>query len=122
LRKLARERGKFRWKIVRRDGWNHADGQRARDGILALNYIAPGGFEFAQDGAGARQESFADIGEADGTPQAIEKARSEFVLKFEDLLGERRLRDVGMLGGAAERTGLGHGAEVTELMEFHRGS
>jgi hypothetical protein len=27
-----------------------------------------------------------------------------------------------MLGGTAERTGLGHGAEVTKLMQFHRGS
>jgi hypothetical protein len=27
-----------------------------------------------------------------------------------------------MLGGTAERTGIGHGAEVTKLMQFHKSS
>jgi hypothetical protein len=30
------------------------------------------------------------------------------------------LRDMGMLGGTAERTGIGHSAEVTKLMQFHK--
>ena len=45
--------------------------------------------------------------------------RAEFVLELEDLLRKRRLRDVTLLGRAGEGVGVGDGAEVSELLEFH---
>jgi hypothetical protein len=35
------------------------------------------------------------------------------------LLRKRRLRDVTLLGRAGEGVGVGDGAEVSELLEFH---
>ena len=74
----------------------------AGDRIFALDDIASGGFEFAQNGPRAWEECFADIGEANGAAQTIEESRAKFVLQLEDLLGEGGLRDVRMLRGAAE--------------------
>ena len=105
---------------IRRDRGDDTDGDVAGDGILALGDVAAGGFEFAEDGAGARQKSFAGVGEADGAAETVKKADAEFGFEFQDLLGQRGLRDVGMFGGAREAAGVGYRAEVTELVEFHR--
>jgi len=105
---------------VRRDGGDDAYCDGATDRIFLLVDIAARGFEFAKDGAGAREEGLTGFGEADGTAEAIEEARAEFVFKFHDLLRERRLRNVRLLGGTAERTGFGDGAKVTKLVKFHK--
>jgi len=122
LRELAREGSELRRKKVGSDRGDHADAQRSGDGVFALDDVAPGGFEFAEDGAGAWKKGLAEIGEANRTPEAIEQARAQFVFQLEDLLGERRLRDVRLLGGAAEGAGFGDAAEIAELVKFHRGS
>ena len=113
LRELARKGREPRRKKVGGNGGDDAEGERAGYRILALDYIALRSFKFAQDRACPREESFANVGKADGTTEAIEEAGAEFVLQFEDLLGQRRLRDVRVLGGAAEGAGFGDGAEVT---------
>src|SRR5207245_11272878 len=79
-----------------------------------------GGFQFAKDGVGARQKRLAKLGKPDGAAEAVEEPRAEFILQLEDLLGKRRLGYVRLFRGAAERAGLSHGAEVAELVEFHR--
>jgi hypothetical protein len=84
-----------------------------------LGEIAAGGFEFAKNGAGAREEGLADFGEAYGATEAIEQAGAEFVFELANLLGERGLGNVRLAGGAAEAAGIDDGAEVAELMKFH---
>src|SRR5882762_6545506 len=51
---------------------------------------------------------------------SAEEARAEFVFQFEDLLGKRRLGNVRLFRGAAERGGFRHRTEVTKLVKFHR--
>jgi len=60
------------------------------------------------------------LGEPNGAAQAVEEAGAELVFQLENLLRKRRLGNVRLFGGAAERAGLGHGAEVAELVEFHK--
>jgi len=91
----------------------------AGNGVFAFGDVAAGSLEFAEDGAGAREKSFAGVGEADGAAEAVKETGAEFGFEFEDLLGERGLGDVGMFGGAGEAAGVGDGAEVAELVEFH---
>src|SRR5216683_3676675 len=121
LGELAREQSEARRKKIRRNGGNNADRERAADGILALPDIALGGLEFAEDCAGARKESFSQIGKADGAAQAVKKTGAEFSFEFENLLRKRRLGDVGLLGRAAEGAGFGNSAEVAELVQLHLG-
>ena len=119
LRELTREGSKLRRKKIRRDGGNHADAKRPSDGVFTLDDVALGGFKLAEYGASPREEGLAEIGEANGTPEAVEQASSELVFELEDLLGERRLRDMRLLGRTAEGAGFGDGAEVAELVKFH---
>jgi hypothetical protein len=119
LGKLAGEQGEMRRKKIGRHGGNDAHGKRTTDGILALPDVALGGLEFAEDGAGAGKKRLTEIGEADGTAEAVEKAGAKLVFEFEDLLGKRRLGDVGLLGRAAEGASLGDGAKIAELVQFH---
>ena len=95
-----------------------ADG--AADGIFLLGDIAAGGFQFAEDRAGAGKKSLPSFREADGTTEAVEESSAEFIFEFHDLLRKRWLRNVRLLGGAAERASLGDRAEVAKLMKFHR--
>jgi len=120
LGEFTRESSQARRKEIRGNGGYDTDGDRTADELFAFDYVAPGGFQFAKDGAGAREKRFAEFGEPDGAPEAVEEASAEFVFQFEDLLRKRRLGNVRLFCGAAERAGFGHGAEVAELVEFHR--
>jgi len=122
LRKFFRKGREDAREKIRSDGGNGANRHRTADGILLLDYVAASRLEFAQDAAGAGEKYFTDFGEANGAAETVEEAGAEFVFEFEDLLRERRLRDVGLLGGAGEGAGIGDSAEVAELVEFHRGS
>ena len=120
LRELPREGSELRREKIRGDGGDHADANCPCDGVFALDDVALGGFQLAEDRAGAWQKRFARVGQADGAAEAVEQARAQFALQFEDLLGERRLRDMRLLGGTAEGAGFGDGAEVAKLVEFHK--
>jgi hypothetical protein len=120
LRKLARERSEQWRKKIRGNGGNDADGDRPTDGVLALDDVASGGFEFAENGARAGEKSLAHIGEPHRAAETVEEARAEFPFEFHNLLREGGLRDVRLLGRAAEAAGFRDGAKVAKLMEFHR--
>src|SRR5205807_2616997 len=120
LGKFAREGSEARRKEVRGDGRNNTDGDGAADELFAFDDVAFSGFQFAKDGAGAREKRFAKLGKPNGAAEAVEEARAEFVFQLEDLLGKRRLGNVRLFGGAAERAGFCHGTEVTKLVNFHR--
>jgi len=99
---------------------NDANGDEAADGVLALDDVAFGDFQLAENGAGAREKSLAYVGKPYRAAQAVKESRAELIFEFHDLLGEGWLRDVRLLGGATEAAGFGHGTEVTKLMELHR--
>jgi hypothetical protein len=119
LGKFAREGSEKRRKEIGRHRGNNANGKRTTDGLLALDDVAFRGGEFVKNRTSARQEGFAEFGEAHGAAEAVEEANTEFIFELEDLLGEGRLRDVALLGRAGERVGFGDGAKVAKLLEFH---
>jgi len=82
------ERRENRREKVRSDSGNGSYSDLARDGILAFDDIAASGFEFAKNGTSTRKKRFANFGKANGTPETIEKARTELGFELKDLLGE----------------------------------
>src|SRR5229473_3475817 len=119
LREFAREGSEVWREEVRGDGGNHADGVGTSDELFTFDDVTLGGFQFAKDGVGSREKRLAQLGKPNGAAEAVEEARAEFGFQLEDLLGKRRLGNVRLFRGAAERTGFGHCAEVTKLVEFH---
>jgi len=114
---ISREQG---WQEVRSDGRDDPDGNRPAESLLAFDNIAASGFELSKHGAGARKESFAEIGQANGAAKPVKETRAKLVFEFENLLGKRRLRNVRLFSSTAEAAGFGDGAKIAELMEFHR--
>jgi len=82
LRELARERSEIRRKKVRRDSGNHTDADGAAEGIFLLDDVAARGFKFAEHGTGTGKKRLADIGEADGAAETVEKAGAEFIFEL----------------------------------------
>jgi hypothetical protein len=119
LGKFAGERSEKRGKEIGGDGGNDANGEWTTDGLLALDDVTLRGGKFVENRTSARKKGFAEFGEAHGTAKTIEEASAEFIFELEDLLGERRLRDVALLSRAGEGVGVGDGAEVAKLLEFH---
>jgi len=120
LREFAGKGGELCGQNVRRNCGDDAEAERSADGVFMFRDIAAGGLQFAKDRAGAGEKRFPQFGETNGTPQPVKEAGAEFVLEFAYLLRERGLRDVGLLGAAAEAAGVDHGTEVAELVNFHR--
>ena len=120
LGELAREGSKARRKEVGGNGGDDTDGDRTADELFAFDDVAFGGFQFAKDSTGAREKGLAKVGKANGAAEAIEEARAELIFQLEDLLRKRRLGNVRLFRGAAERAGFRHRAEVTKLVKFHR--
>jgi catalase len=119
LGKFAGKRREMRRQEIRRHGGNNAESDGPTHGIDLLGHISTRSFEFAQNSAGAGQKSPPEFGEADGTAEAVEEAGPQFVLKFADLLRERRLRHMSQARGTAEAAGVSDGAEVAKLMQLH---
>jgi hypothetical protein len=119
LGKFMREGSEERRKEIRRDGGNDADGEWTTDGLLALDDVTLRGGKFVENRTSARKKGFAEFGEAHGTAKTIEQTSAQFIFELEDLLGEGRLRDVALLSRAGEGVGVGDGAEVAKLLEFH---
>ncbi|CAM5314026.1 hypothetical protein SSPIM334S_01878 [Streptomyces spiroverticillatus] len=81
--------------------------------------LAAGGVGVGEDTAGEGEEGPAGVGEGDVAPGPGEEVGPQLALQGADLLGQRGLRDVQLLGGAGEVPGLGHGHEIAELLELH---
>jgi len=113
LREFAREGSQTRRKEIRSNCRDDADGDGTTGELFAFDDVAFGGFQFAKDGVGAREKRLAKLRKSDGAAEAVKEAGAEFILKFKDLLRKRRLRNVRVFRGAAERAGLGNRAEVT---------
>jgi hypothetical protein len=116
---FAGESGQALRQPVGSNRGNGTNNDGASLGLQSFREFILGAGKFVKHGTRAWKESFADFGEADGTAEAIEEAGTKFGFEFENLLRERRLRDVAALGGPGERAGVGDSAEVAELVEFH---
>jgi hypothetical protein len=120
LGKFSGERSKDCGQVVRSNGRDDADANPASHEVLALDDVATRGFEFVENGARARKESFAEIGEPHGASEPVEETRAKLIFQLYYLLRKRRLRDVGLFRGTAEAAGFRDSAEVAKLMELHR--
>ena len=92
----------------------------------ALEQAAQRG-EVGADGIGARHDlpcplehHGAGLGQLDATAGAPEQLEAELGLQPPDRLGDRRLREVQLLGGARERPEMGDLDEGAELAKLHR--
>jgi hypothetical protein len=119
LGEFVREGSEALRKPIGPDGGDGADDDGAGFGLQALGEFIFRAGEFVKDGAGAREEGFAQFGEADGAAEAVEEAAAEFGFELLDLLGERGLRDVAFFGGPGEGASVGDSAEVAKLVQFH---
>jgi hypothetical protein len=87
LRKFARERSEERREKIGGNRGNYANADWSADGAFALNNIASGGFELAENGTGPRQKRLTYVCQPHRAAQTVEKARAKFVFKLHDLLG-----------------------------------
>lgn len=51
---------------------------------------------------------------------SLQQRLAHFLLELSDLVAERRLGDVAALGGPGKAVAVGHGDQITELLDFHR--
>jgi hypothetical protein len=67
-----------------------------------------------------RLHAAAELGEADCACAAVEQRATELGLQLLDRCGERRLRDVTVLGSTSETQRLRRRKKISHLMHFHR--
>jgi hypothetical protein len=117
---LVEEVGEARGDEIREDGGDDADAEGASD---VGGEVADGGGGLAglvEDLLRVGEEAVAGVGEADGAALAGEELSAEGLLEAADLLREGGLGDAFLLGGFGEAAGFDDGAEVAELVEFHK--
>ena len=115
---FAEGRDHIRQKI-RRDGGQHSHRHASAQLSVAFTQFALRHLDLGEDALRARQEAFAGVGELGAARQAVEEAFAQLLLELLDLLAERGLGNVALLGGAREVARPGHGDDVTQLLEFH---
>jgi hypothetical protein len=74
-----------------------------------------------EDAPGAFDDLLARRGERDPLGRAFDQLDAQVALELLELRGERRLADETALGGTAEVARVGHGDEVTQVLEFEVG-
>ncbi|MNQ87628.1 hypothetical protein D3C85_1028590 [compost metagenome] len=74
-----------------------------------------------RDALGARQHHGAERRELVALADAVDELHAELLLEHLDAAAERRLRQVHLLGRAAEGAGFGEREQVVELLEVHGG-
>ena len=72
-----------------------------------------------KDAMAQLEQRFAGRRDADAAADAMEDRLAELVLEQQDLPADRRLRDVQLLAGGGERSGVGDGADDLELPQVH---
>ena len=97
-----------------------ADGDPAADEAAKLVDLAAGALDLGEDAAGASREQLAGGGRHDASRRALEQLGAELGLEPPDLVRERRLGDVQLLGRAREVAVAGDRLGVAELAHLHR--
>ncbi len=103
------------------DGGDHADGQdRPAIGRLCSGpHRLSAHFRVRGTRPARAEETLCRLRETDRAAKPVEQARAELIFKFQDLLGSDGCATWHCCA-ARLNARLGDGAEVTELMEFHR--
>ena len=101
----------------RRGGEAHGDAA----GLAARRAAGPcrGAIDRGQHRLGIGQEGAAGVGQRDAARMADEQRRLDLLLQRLDLLRQRRLLHVQLLGRARDVALVGHGDEVAEMAQFH---
>ena len=92
---------------------------RPRTRPAELVDLAAGALDLGEDAAGARREQLAGGGRHDASRCALEQLGAELRLELPDLMRERRLGDVELLGRAGEVAVAGDRLGVAELTNLH---
>ena len=100
-------------------GAGEADGEPAVLAARRAARVLDRGVDRGEDLAAALEQHLAGGRELDAARRAVAAGAPELGLEAADLLGERRLRDVQPLRGAAEVPLLGDGDEVAQLSQLH---
>ena len=105
-------------RMERRRG-GEADGDAADLAARGAAGADLGMLGLGQDRLGVDQERAAGVGQADAARMAHEQRRVDLALERADLLAERRLLDVQLLGRAGDVALMRDGDEVAEMAQFH---
>ena len=101
------------------DGRNDAQHDIALLVARHLEQLGLGFIQFAKNALRLWQEGLSEYRELGRTRQAVEQPRPQLRFEFQDLLRERRLRDMLHFGSAGKRAMPGDSAEIAKLMDFH---
>ena len=105
---------------IGRDGGQHADDQRAPQQIPRVGRLTFRGVHLLKDADGAAQERLAVRRHLRLAFHAVKEPLPQFLFQLLNLLAQRRLGNVALLGGTGEVSGPCHGDHVTKLLHFHR--
>ena len=94
------------------DARGRAEPDPAAAQLRQLLHLDPRGVGVREDPAGQRKQRLARVGQRDVAARPAEQLRAQLLLQGPDLLGERGLGDVHLLGGPGEVPGLGDRHEV----------
>ena len=110
------ERGR---EIVGLQPLDRADRQAATYEAPQLGELGETGIELAEGALRALQQQASGFGQLDRARRARQQAHPELCLETAHVLGDRRLSDVKLGGGAGEVTMTRHRGERAELLEIH---
>ena len=92
---------------------------RAAQRLLRVADGRHGVLQILEDAVTQLEQRFAGRRDADAAADAVEDRLAELLLEQEDLAADRRLRDVQLLAGGRERSGVGDRADDLELPQIH---
>ena len=95
------------------------DRDAAADEAAQLVDLLPHAVDAGEDAARAGGDGLACLGHDDRAAGALEQLGAELRFEPADLMRERRLGDVQILGGAGEVPVAGNGLDVPELAQLH---
>ena len=113
------ERGR---EIVGLQPLDRADRQAATHEAPQLGELGEPGVELAEGALGALEQQAPGFGQLHRAGRARQQAHTELRLEAAHVLGDRRLADVQLGGGAREVAMTRHRGERAELLEIHSDS
>ena len=104
---------------VRRDGGQHPEHDPSAHQAAELAHAVARQFHLLQHPLGVDPQQVARGREGHFAFRALKEPFAQLVFQLHDLLAERRLGDMTLLGRAAEIFRAGDGEEVAQLMQLH---
>ena len=97
----------------------HADAQRAAHEPFQFGNGQHAGIDFLEDALAIGLEQLAGRRELDFPGAALEQHGADLLLQLLDLMRQRRLRDVKLLGRAREAARLRDREKIPDVTQFH---